>query len=162
MATEHPVFRPPADRNASLWRYMDFTKFIDLLERAQLFFARSDLLGDPFEGSLPPQHVAALSAVASQAGRPPAATTEVTRLQSVLRYLVFVSCWHMNQGESAAMWKHSAARRAASWVGGERMRTRGARGGRLRPSALAVELLQDLLDRAVGPAAPTTLLATTA
>ena len=36
---------PPAD--AILWRYMDFTKFVALLEMKSLFFARADKLNDP-------------------------------------------------------------------------------------------------------------------
>ena len=42
--------KPPAD--AVLWRYMSFTKFVSLLTKKSLFFARADKLGDPFEGSL--------------------------------------------------------------------------------------------------------------
>ena len=51
MYEEHPVFNPPPD-DAILWRYMDFTKFVSLLEKQALFFARADKLGDSFEGSL--------------------------------------------------------------------------------------------------------------
>ena len=50
MYKEHPVFNPPPS-DAVLWRYMDFTKFVSLLEKQALFFARADRLGDPFEGS---------------------------------------------------------------------------------------------------------------
>ena len=32
---------------------MDFTKFVSLLEKRALFFARADQLGDPFEGAIP-------------------------------------------------------------------------------------------------------------
>ena len=44
-------FTPPPD-NAVLWRYISFTKFVSLLTRKALFFARADKLGDPYEGSL--------------------------------------------------------------------------------------------------------------
>jgi hypothetical protein len=30
---------------------MDFTKYVSMLDSGSLFFARADLLGDPFEGS---------------------------------------------------------------------------------------------------------------
>ena len=36
---------------ATLWRYMDFTKLVSLLEHRAIFFARADKLGDPFEGA---------------------------------------------------------------------------------------------------------------
>ena len=35
--------KPPPD-NAVLWRYMDFTKFVSLLDKQALFFARADKL----------------------------------------------------------------------------------------------------------------------
>ena len=42
----------PTDE-AILWRYMDFTKFVSLLDKQALFFASITSLEDPFEGSLP-------------------------------------------------------------------------------------------------------------
>ena len=53
MYEPHPNLYPPPD-GAVLWRYMDFTKFVSLLERKALFFCRPDRLGDLFEGSLSP------------------------------------------------------------------------------------------------------------
>ena len=47
------VFESPQDENAKIWRYMDFTKFVNLLDTSKLFFPRADKLGDPFEGSFP-------------------------------------------------------------------------------------------------------------
>ena len=41
---------PP--RNQVLWRYLDFTKFVALLDTKALFFARIDKLEDRFEGTL--------------------------------------------------------------------------------------------------------------
>ena len=51
MYAEHPVFHTP-DGDAVVWRYMDFTKFVSLLDRRALFFARAHKLGDPFEGTM--------------------------------------------------------------------------------------------------------------
>ena len=52
MYKEHEAFAPPPP-DAVLWRYMDFTKFVSLLEKQALFFARADKLeDDPFEGYL--------------------------------------------------------------------------------------------------------------
>ncbi len=39
-------------KNGKLWRYMDFSKFVWLLQNKALWLARSDLLGDPWEISL--------------------------------------------------------------------------------------------------------------
>ena len=52
MYKESPYCDPLPD-DAVLWRYMDFTKFVSLLEKSSLFFARADKLEDPFEGYLP-------------------------------------------------------------------------------------------------------------
>lgn len=42
----------PSDPNNKIWRYMDFTKFLSLLDRSALYFIRADQLSnmDPFEG----------------------------------------------------------------------------------------------------------------
>lgn len=110
-----------------LWRYMDLAKFLDLLERKTLFFARADKLGDPFEGA---------SGVADREGEwdnfyldffrnavrnppegsqaPSEADVEANarRLLSQIRdgaeadrKSTFVSCWHANTGESEALWR---------------------------------------------------------
>ena len=51
MYKEHEAFTPPLS-DTVLWRYMDFTKFVSLLEKQALFFARADK-HDPFEGAWP-------------------------------------------------------------------------------------------------------------
>jgi hypothetical protein len=50
---EHPSFKKPRNGDQKIWRYMDFTKFIDLLISDSLYFSRSDKFSDSFEGSLP-------------------------------------------------------------------------------------------------------------
>src|SRR5215216_7123602 len=50
-AADHPVFTPPSDPNIKIWRYMDFTKYVSMLETGGLYFSRIDLVGDPFEAS---------------------------------------------------------------------------------------------------------------
>lgn len=81
-----------------LWRYMDFTKFVALLEAKALFFSRADQFEDEFEGGL--------SRVNS------VDWPEATKLGNVLRYsserlpfFTFVNCWNINAYESAAMWR---------------------------------------------------------
>jgi hypothetical protein len=46
-STDHPI----SDKSR-LWRYLTFEKFCWLLEKAQLYHARLDKLGDPFEGTV--------------------------------------------------------------------------------------------------------------
>jgi hypothetical protein len=51
--TEHESFRLPTNKDIPIWRYMDLAKYLSMLDRRSLFFARATLLGDPFEGSTP-------------------------------------------------------------------------------------------------------------
>jgi hypothetical protein len=111
MAQEHPIFEPPANRDAVLWRYMDLAKFLYLLQNSSLFFPRSDLLGDPFEGSLTHQNVQRRPLVYSEIlanldrKKQDAFINRLIQIHSWFRSWTFVSCWHQNDGESEAMWK---------------------------------------------------------
>jgi hypothetical protein len=80
-----------APPDATIWRFMDFTKYVSMLHRRALFFTRADNLPDPFEGMQ--------SKVACVARRTRAAP------EDALRQSVFLSCWHENEHESAAMWR---------------------------------------------------------
>lgn len=103
MFEEHPRFIPPPDPEVPLWRYMDFAKFISLLHRQAIFFPTAARLGDPYEGSYP---------IANVRLRPQwygdhAEAIEFQSRDEKLRRLdsTLISCWHMNEGQSAAMWK---------------------------------------------------------
>src|SRR5581483_6157029 len=107
------VFTPPSDANATLWRYMDFAKYVAMLDRRALFFARADLLGDPFEGSVTELDVKVRSErakarleslLAFNVDLPDAALMNSQFNRSV-REWTYINCWHRNAGESAAMWK---------------------------------------------------------
>lgn len=121
---------PPGD-DASIWRYSDFTKFVNLLETRTLFLPRVATLEDPFEGSFPTgQSVIERVAHMLPPGLsfrpdtvvewPPgfAQTWPTVRTWSV------VSCWHQSEYESAAMWQLYAPKGAAvairSSIGGLR------------------------------------------
>lgn len=98
-----------------LWRYMDFPKFLSLLEDRVLFFSNIAFLGDPLEGFLSP---GTLKREASSIAAQPA--PERDRRQRVLDHnlrvlktmkdWVCVSCWHKSPSESAAMWSVYAQR----------------------------------------------------
>jgi hypothetical protein len=109
-AESDPPFPPPSDANAQVFRYTDFTKFMDLLERRKLFFSRADLMGDPFEGSVSPATVDARSK------RFPGGTHahDIAEWnQGLYREWTFINCWHMNEDESDAMWKVYAGSNAS-------------------------------------------------
>ena len=105
---DYPGFDPPQDPASPMWRYMDFTKFVSMLETRSLFFARADLLGDPFEGSLTRAEAERRNAMEARrrAKRRPGklhATTQA-KIRSEASNSI-VSCWHVNLGESMAMWR---------------------------------------------------------
>ena len=86
----------PSD-DLMLWRYMDFTKFVSLLDKSALFFARADKLGDPFEGYWP------ISAVEKNLSSSDTAT--LSYLHRLPIPFTLISCWHEGSHESEAMWK---------------------------------------------------------
>jgi len=101
----HPIFREPDDPNIKIWRYMDFTKFVSLLECKSLYFARADLFEDSFEGSLSRATFTWRGGLYEGLYVEPEVEEKFSRAREALRKQVFVNCWHMNARESAAMWK---------------------------------------------------------
>lgn len=107
MITSHPSFVEPSSPEILLWRYMDLSKFIALLHDRALYFARSDKLGDPFEGSLPKKNRETLQeALTTQLGSSQAEInlTALSETNKSFLTIMNISCWHMNEHESAAMW----------------------------------------------------------
>jgi hypothetical protein len=90
-------FDKPKNENAKIWRYMDFTKFVSLLDKSSLFFTRADKLNDPFEGSCPENVV---RYYAKKEG-----FNYLPEFYQELKKFTFVNCWHLNEYESAALWK---------------------------------------------------------
>lgn len=99
---KHISFMPPENKMAKIWRYMDFTKFVSIMEDNALFFTRIDELNDPFEGSF---------SLGNEEIRPllykksPNISEKISYLIREMRKWVVVNCWHMSDYESAAMWE---------------------------------------------------------
>lgn len=113
--------------NEKLWRYVDFAKFVQILETRSLFFARADRFEDNFEGASGLAERQAewdnhyLDFFRNAVRYPPANATspsediverEAKRLLGDIKKSIeiewqttFVSCWHSNSGESEALWK---------------------------------------------------------
>ena len=102
MYKEHEEFNPPLG-DAVLWRYMDFTKFVSLLDRRALFFSAADKLGDPFEGSIPEANVQ-LHPIVYKDLTEDQRRTFAQGLQTLPRFNL-INCWHENIHESEAMWR---------------------------------------------------------
>ena len=114
----HPVFVPPVNPRARIWRYTDLAKFLSLFDRSALFFPRLDKLEDPFEGSftksilqfenlgfddltddlkLQVRNEETLRVAVGNNRR----FREFSKAQ---REITFVNSWYCNEHESAAMW----------------------------------------------------------
>ena len=103
MYEEHPDYEAPED-DAVLWRYMDFTKFVSLLETKSLFFARADMLGDPFEGAYSKVNVALRPAL-YEGKIPESGLKQFAAFAKESRRFTKINCWHEANHESAAMWR---------------------------------------------------------
>ena len=60
MCQESPGLTAPFP-DTLVWRYLDFTKHISLLDETALFFGIANTLGDPFERSVPAINMAFFS-----------------------------------------------------------------------------------------------------
>ena len=110
MYEAHPTFLQPEDDNVKVWRYMDFTKLVSLIGSRCLFFTRADKFDDPFEGSWPRINVLARQHVPDDvpAGGREAFSKAMANMGEINRRWPkynAINCWHMNEHESAAMWK---------------------------------------------------------
>lgn len=110
MFKEHKTFIQPANEQIKIWRYMDFTKLISMIDTETLFFTRADGFEDIFEGSWPKVNVTARSSAPEDMDEESKEKylAAMNNLPSInkqwLRYAA-INCWHENEVESAAMWK---------------------------------------------------------
>ena len=101
-------FHGAEDSTIPLWRYMDFTKFVSMLESRSIYFCRTDLLGDDFEGSLTRAEAEERERFESRLREQHRALVLHKSVGPKVRSEVqnsIVSCWHMNEYESMAMWR---------------------------------------------------------
>ena len=86
-----------------IWRYIDFTKFVSLLDRSALFFARADKFKDQFEGSWTKNNFERMTTALKNVD---VLGADYTReFFKKLREYTYINCWHLSAEESAALWK---------------------------------------------------------
>lgn len=110
MYSDHPSCIPPADPNIKIWRYLDIAKLLAVIEHESLYFPCLATLEDPLEGFLNQATVEKMRKLPDGAG-----DQEILKMKAVVehnlrvfkesRNWLYVSSWHMNNYESAAMWK---------------------------------------------------------
>ena len=98
--SRHRAFEPPSNPRIKIWHYMDFTRLVNMLEEGGLFFRRADSFADRFEGTIS-QPVRDFL----KHGQERISAEEYAQMIRKVRASSFVNCWHMNESESAAMWK---------------------------------------------------------
>jgi hypothetical protein len=103
MFVPHPHFRV-TNNNQMIWRYMDFTKFASLLINSALFFTKSNKFEDPFEG-----RYSELNRIfrdeSLDSDQNELFISGLFRFNENVRKNILINCWHMNDYESAGMWK---------------------------------------------------------
>ena len=106
MYEKHPNIVEPDD-NIKIWRYIDFAKFISLLDTRKLFFTRADKFNDSFEGSYPNANKNArenaYKGLAKDTKK--AILEDLPKIRESMRKCFLINCWHINENESAAMWE---------------------------------------------------------
>jgi len=100
MYLKHPEFEEPQDEETKIWRYLDFTKFVSYLDRRALFFTRADKLDDRYEGKFTDADINRWKDVLKIKRK-----TEKIEIFNGFRKVINISSWHINEYESAAMWK---------------------------------------------------------
>ena len=116
---EHPNFKLPEESSTAVWRYMNASKSISLLENESLFFSRGSALveGDKKEGSLPEENLKAnpeslfsnLFGKSNIEGLNPHQIEQAIqghrRMTDLFGNFILINCWHLNQHESYPFWK---------------------------------------------------------
>ena len=99
------IITPPDE--TVLWRYMDFYKFIDIIERNALFFVRADKFEDPYEGVFPKGNLLELEQIVGSQTQDPIILQNIHKVYTQIKDAghILCNCWHDNTCESEAMWK---------------------------------------------------------
>lgn len=99
--------------NTKIWRYMDLTKFLDLILNKTIYLRRIDKFEDPYEGYISNAYKADLGAQyeviqsdysISQDARERLQATHMYGLELLPMY-AYANCWYLGDVESVAMWK---------------------------------------------------------
>ena len=88
----------PGDLNTVVWKYLDLSKFLDLLMSQKLFMSRSDKFEDQYEGTFSEPTYEEIKKLSIN-------NPEFLQYYKSHREKVAVSSWHINEYESFAMWQ---------------------------------------------------------
>lgn len=88
----------PEDPDTVVWKYLNLSKFLDLLMSQKLFMSRSDKFEDQYEGTFSEPTYEEIKKTAID-------NPEFLQYYKSHREKVAVSSWHINEYESFAMWQ---------------------------------------------------------
>jgi hypothetical protein len=101
---QHPQLITPPDTTV-LWRYMDFARFVQMLETQSLWFSRMDQLDDPLEACFTDAEIEYLRSQAPPPGNPGRSMHETfVGMSHFMRVTTYLNCWRAGAKESLAMW----------------------------------------------------------
>jgi hypothetical protein len=98
MYQNNPNITLPENPDTIVWKYLDLSKFLDLLISRKLFMSRSDKFEDQYEGTFSEPTFEEIKKLAAN-------NSEFLSYYKSHREKVAVSSWHINEYESFAMWQ---------------------------------------------------------
>lgn len=94
------------EESQKLWRYMDLSKFVSMLEKSALWLARADTFRDQHEGRFPDEMRRTIEqAYESFGDDDKSPVKDADDFQDYLLKNTFISCWHKNFDENMVMWE---------------------------------------------------------
>ena len=88
----------PENSNTIIWKYLDLSKFVDLLLYQKLFMSRSDKFEDQYEGTFSEPTFEEIRKLSAD-------NPAFLDFYKTHRKNVVISSWHINEYESFAMWQ---------------------------------------------------------
>ncbi len=98
MYQNNPNINLPENPNTIVWKYLDLSKFLDLLISRKLFMSRSDKFEDQYEGTFSEPTFEEIKRLSEN-------NTTFLKYYKSHREKVVISSWHINEYESFAMWQ---------------------------------------------------------
>jgi len=98
MYYNNPNIKLPQDPDTIVWKYLDLSKFLDLLISHKLFMSRSDKFEDQYEGTFSEPTFEEIKKLSID-------KPDFLNFYKTHREKVAISSWHINEYESYAMWQ---------------------------------------------------------
>ena len=98
MYINNPNINLTEDPDTIVWKYLDLSKFLDLLMSKKLFMSRSDKFEDQYEGTFSEPTFEEIKKLSIN-------NPDFLQFYKTHRERVAISSWHINEYESFAMWQ---------------------------------------------------------